>query len=139
MSLESQVRREIEELHEVFEAWLAGSAEASLASVEDSLASDFRMVSPSGQLVERGPLLSGLHAARGRSGEGFRIEVREVTARELGTAGLVLATYQEWQDDPGSLPRGRQSSALLRARPGAGFDWLHVHETWLPEREPGAC
>ena len=131
MSLQARVRTEIEELHRVFEDWLAGSAEASLARVEDALAPDFEIVAPDGRQLARGPLLEGLGAARGGRGDGLRIGIRAVRARELG-AGLVLAYYEEWQESPAEAPRGRLSSALLRERPGGGFDWLSVHETWLP-------
>ena len=131
MSLTDRVRTEIEELHVVFEAWLAGRGEASLDRVESALASDFEIVSPEGRLLERAPLLEGLGQARGRQGEGFRIEVRAVRARET-PEGLVIATYEEWQWRPGEPERGRLSSALLRPRSAGGFDWLQVHETWLP-------
>lgn len=136
MSLEDSVRLEIEEIHAAFEAWLAGREGASLARAESVLAEGFRLVSPGGVLVEREPLLAGLKGARGKLGADFRIEVRAVDARELGE-DLVLATYEEWQDGLGRL--GRQSSALLRARSEGGVDWLHVHETWLPEAGPAAC
>ena len=49
----------------------------------------------------------------------------------------MLATYEEWQEGEERL--GRQSSALLKARAEGGFEWLHVHETWLPEAGPAAC
>lgn len=133
MSLQTRVRDEIRELHEVFEGWLAGAEGASLGAAEDALAPDFRLISPGGELLERAPLLAGLSGARGGRGPGFRIEVRAVTARELGSSGLVLATYEEWQDQDGAERIGRLSSALLRSRAEEGFDWLHVHETWLPE------
>jgi hypothetical protein len=136
MSLEREVRIEIEELHAVFEAWLGGAEGASLERVEDVLAEGFRLVSPEGIALERRRLIDGLHGARGRRGSSFRIGIREVAARALA-AGLILATYEEWQEGEGR--KGRLSSALLREREGGGFDWLHVHETWLPGVDPDAC
>ncbi len=137
MSLEESVRREIEELHEVFEAWLAGTEGASLDPAETALVEGFRLISPEGRLLERRLLLEGLSRAHGNMGAEFRIEVRAVSTVALGDR-LVLATYEEWQQRGDDERLGRQSSALLRQRPGGGFDWLHVHETWLPKEKAEA-
>jgi hypothetical protein len=47
---------------------------------------------------------------------------------------LCLVTYEEWQHLSGTAS-GRISSAWFRARSDTphGVEWLHVHETWLPD------
>lgn len=135
MSLNEAVRAEVERIHVVFEDWLAGREGASLEGADSVLSEGFRLVAPSGEELQRERLLAGVASARGGRGEDFRIEVRNVDARELD-GGLVLCTYEEWQEHGEDGLLGRLSSALLRRREGGGFDWLHVHETWMPGRGP---
>jgi hypothetical protein len=50
---------------------------------------------------------------------------------------ILLVTYEEWQQS-GDQTTARLSTALFRDKPDApnGLEWLHVHETWLPDRAP---
>ncbi len=77
-------------------------------------------------------LATGLRAGHGSNPE-FRIAIRNVTVRHV-TDDHILATYEEWQRNAlASEPpdNGRISTVLFdRSEP---LQWLHVHETWLPE------
>ena len=100
------------------------------------LADGFALISPRGVMTERRPLLRELEAAYGIHGADevpFNIEVRNFRHRYTqGT--LCLVTYEEWQQLAGAAT-GRLSSAWFRARSDTphGVEWLHVHETWLPD------
>ena len=123
-----------------------------LARFSDVLAEGFRIVTPDGRTVERAPLLAGLRAAHAsRTEPTMRIWVDNIEARPAG-GGLWIVGYQEWQQREGEAARGRQSTAVMRARPKSartgsartgsggtgvpapnGIEWLHVHETWLSD------
>ena len=131
------VRLEVEQLHAFFEGWFTGRLEPTdeaFARFESVLADGFEIVSPRGTRTERAALLAGLRSAHRMHPDGFRIWIEDVRARAL-EGGLTLATYEEWQEQPGGPPRGRLSSAVLRARADTpnGLEWVHVHETWLDE------
>jgi hypothetical protein len=126
----------VSDLHRFFVAWMTGGAPrnaATFARFVDVVADGFALISPSGVITERAPLIAELEAAHGaRKGQGFQIRVRNFRQRHTA-CGLCLVTYEEWQDLAGSTT-GRLSSAWFRAREGTphGVEWLHVHETWLP-------
>ena len=102
----------------------------------DVLADGFALINPRGAITERRPLLRELEAAYGVHGADdiqFRIEIKNFRHRH--TQGvLCLVTYEEWQQLSGAAT-GRLSSAWFRARSDTphGVEWLHVHESWLPE------
>ena len=135
--MSEQIVREIEELHWFFQQWFRGSLTGSLAfaRVDKALAPEFELIRPSGERVARAALLSGLRAAQGQrrgADPPFRIWVEDIVPRPLGP-GLWQVTYREWQSGP-DAPRGRLANAVLRETPAApsGWQWVHVHETWLP-------
>jgi len=140
MRLETAAEREIVDLHRFFDAWFTGRVpgdETTLARFGDVLADDFEIVSPRGTKVDRAAILGAVRAAHGRHAPGaFRIWIETVAARPADAAS-VLATYEEWQDQDG-VRLGRLASAVLTRRDGLphGLVWRHVHETWLPGREP---
>lgn len=129
------ITAEIEAIHEAFAAWFHGTAppDAFASKIEGRFAANFSMVPPGGQLVTRGPLLESLRAAHG-SHAGIEILITGVQVlHDLGE--LVVATYEEWQRSPdplGSRVTARTSTALLRRAVG-GWQWVHVHETWIPD------
>ena len=92
------------------------------------MADDFTFVSPGGDVVDAGPLLAHLSAARGS--RQMRIRIENVTVRWAGDSA-VIATYEEWHDDTDHTT-ARQSTALLTEDEAAprGWLWRHVHETW---------
>ncbi len=132
--IEREVCEEIEALHEFFVDWFAGTRP------QDSLQELFRarfdpgfvLIPPSGALLNLEELGNVLQSAYGSNPE-FRIAIRHVSVRRAGNE-LILATYEEWQrnakaSDPPD--NGRITTALFRR--GEKLQWVHVHETWLPE------
>lgn len=134
--METQCRLEVSDLHRFFVAWMTGAVprdDATFARFVSVAAAGFALISPSGVLTERAPLIAELEAAHGaRKDQGFQIRVRGFRHRHTA-GGLGLVTYEEWQGLAGTTT-GRLSSAWFRARQGTphGVEWLHVHETWLP-------
>ena len=137
------VREEIDDLHRFFQEWFLGvrpETDAEFARVEGALTDSFALVSPDGTLLEREALLARLKRAHGkRAGESFRIWVRAVRLRdEVGPR--LLVSYEEWQETDDGV-NARQSTAWFAVTPGEGvrrdrLRWVHVHETWLPDRSP---
>jgi hypothetical protein len=142
-SMDDRCRAEVEQLHVFFEAWMSGTLEAdpeTFRRLSDVLAPEFEMISPYGDRTTRDELVAGLmpahgiHAGRTRP---FRIRIANYRGRSLSKE-MHLVTYEEWQVIDGET-RGRLSTALLRNREGTpnGVEWVHLHETWMPETEDG--
>ena len=130
-------KKEIIELHEFFEGWLAGALQNddhTFERLERALAKDFAIVSPGGVLVERASLLETLRASHGGR-RGLKIWIENALLRKSSGA-LLIATYEEWQE-VGGQKRGRQSTVVFKTSKSASNEWLwlHVHETWLPVGE----
>ena len=140
--MEQNCEREVTDLHRFFVDWLSGAlpkTEAAFARCSDVLAEGFALISPRGVLTERAALIGELKAAHGSLGGSeppFVIEVRNFRNRRTD-GELCLVTYEEWQQREVQTT-GRLSSAWFRARKGTpnGVEWLHVHETWLPQANP---
>lgn len=129
--------KEVSELHGFFVAWMTAAVprtEPVFSRVSTVLADDFLIVNPRGILTEQALLVVELEAAHGGR-PGFEIWIEDYQFRRAAGA-LSLVTYQEWQRLSGATT-ARLSTALFRRRPGLpnGVEWLHVHETWLPDRE----
>lgn len=129
-------QHEIVELHHFFIAWLGGELPKTaevFARFSATAAPSFTIIGPSGQLVERTALVEGLYAAHG-SRPNLEIWIERPLLR-LRTGQLSLVTYEEWQREAGKVT-ARQSSALFIDAPSTpnGLAWLHVHETWMPDR-----
>jgi hypothetical protein len=131
---EDSVRAEIEALHAFFVGWFSGALPRSSfeAGFLSRFASDFLLVPPAGTLLSLDELTDSVRSAYGTNRE-FRIAIRNVTfRREL--EGHVLATYEEWQRNAlASSPSDNARLATVLFREGRPLQWLHVHETWLPE------
>jgi hypothetical protein len=130
-------RREIEALHQFFEDWLRGecpNTDAAFERLRCALASDFRLIHPSGRWTTREDILTGLCDGHGRQ-PSLTIDIRDVRLRQA-TDELAVATYEEWQET-GASTDGRLSTVAFRREVDApnGLRWLHVHETWLEASE----
>lgn len=135
--------REIVELHELFEQWLGAdtsgraaaatgdaAADATMDRLERALCPDFAMVTPSGKVVGREALVSGLAAARG-SRPGLRIEIQDPSL-VAETPTLTVARYTEVQHSEGNTTRRVSSVVFERSEGGGnGLGWLHLHESWV--------
>uniref|UniRef100_UPI003F493EEA DUF4440 domain-containing protein n=1 Tax=Nonomuraea bangladeshensis TaxID=404385 RepID=UPI003F493EEA len=125
--LTDAVRAEVVRHHQVIEQWLAGRApRAAFDRFSAAHAPGFTMVAPDGRLLSRGDVLAEVEPAYGGRPDA-RIEIRAVAV--VTTApGLVVARYEEWQDD-----EGRLATVVLQD----GWRWLHLHETWCESSGPG--
>ncbi len=132
--LAEAARREVVDLHAVFEAWLGGTGpatDAAFARIEAALAPSFTMVGPDGVARPREAaiaLLRAAHGAKGRQGP-FRIAVADLEVLHLEPP-LVALGYVEDQH-MGEARNLRRSTALFRASDGSPnrVEWLILHET----------
>lgn len=136
-----EVTTEIEAVHDFISAWYRGeeprTAEAFAAGLADRLAPDLVNIQPAGRVLERDALLTSIEAGHGTNPE-FQIAIFDVTLRHVDEdRGLVLATYIETQTGARkSTPptNARISSVLMHRLPGpAALQWLHIHETAVPD------
>ena len=133
-SIHDQVRHEIESLHEFFCGWFSGRLTKSSFDSQflARFAEDLVFIPPAGHLLGLESLQSSVFAGYDTNPE-FRIQIRNVVVhRQLD--GQVIATYEEWQRNAlASTPpdNGRLATVLFKV--GEPLQWLHIHETWLPE------
>ena len=135
MNCEDRCRTEVDELHRFFQEWFSGvvpNTEESLARFRNVLADEFQIISPAGLALEKSPILDTVRSGYGREPDA-KIWIENHRHR-MTIGGLSVVTYEEWQESTDGK-RGRLSTALLQASENTPNDvqWLHVHETWLPE------
>ena len=136
--MEDSCVREVKELHAFFERWYAGEmpdTNEGFSRMTSAIAGDFRAVGPGANHLgkpEIAMLIRDGHGKHQGSGSDFRIEVRNAAPHGLGR-NLCVVTYEEWQLFRGAWS-ARASSAVFRRRASApnGFEWVHLHESWLP-------
>ena len=137
--LESEVRKEIADLHRFFVGWFGGTVdEGDLERVlVPRLDDDFFYVTPDGHRLGHDDTVTMLRGGYGKNPE-IRIETRDVTIRR-DCGACILVTYTEWQKGARASAKSenaRLTTVLLtKERP---FRWQHIHETWLPEAERAA-
>jgi hypothetical protein len=125
--------REIQQLHNFFQAWLEGSlpaTDAAFARFTEATAPGFTLIGPDGSVAGRDETAAWIRTAHGTR-RGFKLWTDEHTLRAAG-ADWALCTYREWQTRDG-VTTARISTALLVADSNApaGLSWMHVHETWM--------
>ena len=137
--MEERCQREVVELHEFFQDWFNAAlppTDEAFRRFESVMAERFLIITPNGELTERGELVDRLRAAHGiwrRNSRPGRIWIENLRVRHtVGSQAMVL--YEEWQEIEGES-RGRLSTAILQSREATpnGVEWLHVHEVWLPD------
>lgn len=123
-------KREIEELHDVFEAYFSG-LENSLARVESALGSPFAIVGPSGEETDRRTTLERLAAGHGHA-QGLTISTADHRLLHR-TDEVLVAAYTEQHDWADGRSSQRLSTVIFTIDADApnGLRWLRVHETWL--------
>lgn len=131
--MESSVISEIQTLHQFFQDWFTGAVpatEVNFARATAVLHPQFTLISSDGRLSDRATVISWLREGYGTRPD-FQLWTEQIVLRQQSN-DLALATYEEWQQTPGSQTV-RLSSALFQHQLGAphGIEWLHVHETWL--------
>ena len=134
ITIEEQVRAEIEALHEFFVGWFTGALDASCFD-EGFLArfdSEFLLIPPAGIILSLDELSSGIRNTYDTNPD-FRIVIRNVKIRRV-LDNQIIATYEEWQRNAlasTSPDNGRLATVLFKKTDP--LQWLHVHETWMPE------
>ena len=133
----NRIQHDTVALHEFFEGWFTGDlpeTDEAFKAVEERLADGFVLVSPRGDVDDRGPLLDAIRSAHGGRPSSFRIWIEDVELRQ-SHGGVYVATYEEWQQQGDEEPTHRLSTAVLRDNADApgGLVWLHVHEVWLEQ------
>ncbi len=135
MNCEERCQLEIVGLHRFFEQWFKGElseTDESFSRFADVMAEGFEIISPAGRAMKRDVILDAVRAGHGKEHES---KIWIENHRHLLTHGdLSLVTYEEWQGT-GDKKRGKLSTSLLRITENTpnNLQWLHVHETWLPE------
>lgn len=134
--LQSRVREEIESLHRFFVEWFTGSIPATDENFQTGFMQrfdeSFLLIPPAGTILELSTLAEGIRSNH-NSNPDFRIAIRAVTICRSWDQ-YILATYEEWQRHAlASTPpdNGRVATVLFRI--DTDLQWLHVHETWLPD------
>ena len=135
-ALQQAVQDEIITLHDLFQAWFrgeSGGADAEFARFERALAPGFTIVTPDGRALDRSGILTAVRSGYGRDSSA-RIWIESAQVRHASD-GVIVATYEEWQQSSAEPSHGRLSTAILQEDPATAgaFLWLHVHETWLPD------
>jgi hypothetical protein len=137
MRLRENAEREVREFHEFIERWLAGRSDSDAYDrARAVLPDDFEIVSPSGERRDGEQVRSDLRAGHGSATDSeppLQIRVTDLRTRVEDENGCLL-TYEEWQRRDGDW-KGRTSSVLFRPVDDTPNDveWVHLHETWLPE------
>ncbi|MBK7664172.1 MAG: hypothetical protein IPJ21_11615 [Sterolibacteriaceae bacterium] len=137
--LEEDVRREVRALHEFLVGWFTGTLargdfEAAFLPRFDPA---FVLVAPGGTLLTLADLAASVRRGYA-SNPGFRIAIRKVRIRRL-LDHHILATYEEWQRNAlASTPPENARIASVLLRKAEPLQWLHIHETWLPESAASA-
>lgn len=132
--LETQLREEVIALHDFFVGWYNASLPESAFDTEFMARLDdgFTIIMPSGARLDHETLVSSMRASYGKK-PGSHIEIRNVCLLQA-TGGIAVAQYEEWQYNQQASPgvgSGRISTVIFSL--GDKLQWLHVHETWLPE------
>ena len=140
--MQSRYERESVELHVFLRDWLIGAlprTEVAFARFRDVMGEGLLVISPRGTVTSREPLLAefeGIHGQLAAKGAAFEIWVENFQCLRL-LDDKALCTYEEWHrlEDETSA---RLTTVLYGPKDGTpnGVEWLHVHETWLPGREP---
>lgn len=137
--LENDLRAEIVALHEFFVDWFGG-----LIAQDDQIFNDrfvvrfgdeCELIQPSGATLTRKTFIAAVRNSYGSSPD-FKIAIRNVRLRFELPGGHALVSYEEWQRNAvNSTPQDNaRAASVLFSRTSANtpFQWLHIHETWLP-------
>lgn len=129
-----RITKEIIDLHDFFTDWFNGSVDISQleSALINLLHPNFIMISPNGVKISKNALAEGFTQAYGIN-PSFKIQIRDVAIHHM-TGTTVFATYTEWQRGAQTSEHsnnGRISSVVIDI--GASTQWIHLHETWLPE------
>ncbi len=131
---EDIVRTEIEDLHKFFVGWFTGTFDIN--SFESGFLSrfdpDFLLIPPAGIILALDVLSTSIKNTYDTNPD-FRIAIRNVKIRRV-LENEIIATYEEWQRNAlASTPPNNGRVATVVFKKTEPLQWLHVHETWVPD------
>lgn len=132
--IQEQVRIEVEDLHAFFCLWFAGKLPKTDfgSKFSSRFAEDLVFIPPVGKLLGLEELSTLIYKGYASNPE-FRIQIREVSIEKV-FGDYYLATYEEWQRNAlASTPPDNGRIATVVFKSGDPLQWVHIHETWLPE------
>ena len=123
-------QKEIEELHEFLQGYFRGEIEGT-ARFTDVLSTNFRIISPRGNTLDREGIVHAIESSSGSSPD-FEIWIEDVEG-VVDDQNFVMVEYTECQRVSDKVTK-RRTSVLFRKVESLpnGLEWVHVHETWLP-------
>ena len=122
-------REEIEELHDVFEAYFLGATD-SLERVEAALGVDFTIVGPNGVESSRAETMQALVSGHGHTAS-LLITVTEPHLL-IENDDLLIASYIENHQLVDRTNHRRSTVVFSKDDAGPnGLQWHRVHETWI--------
>lgn len=132
--LEDIVRTEIEDLHKFFVGWFTGALEVN--SFEEGFLARFDpaflLIPPAGIILSLEELSTSIKKTYDTNPD-FRIAIRNVKIQRM-LDNEIIATYEEWQRNAlASTPPDNARLATVIFKKSEPLQWLHVHETWMPE------
>lgn len=132
--LESVIRDEVEALHVFFVGWFSGMLPVDDFEKEflSRFDEEFLLIPPAGALLSLAEFQSAVRRSHGTNPD-FRIAIRNVKLHRV-LDDHVLATYEEWQRNAlASTPPDNARIVTVIFRKAQSLQWVHVHETRLPE------
>ena len=139
-SLLQSVSDEIVALHDFFTDWFSGRCAKDDALFKrrliDRMDEDLVLIQPGGESIGKTVFCNAVWNGYGKSPE-FRAIIRNVELRPAELPQHVLVTYEEWQRGAkNSKPEdnARVASVLFALDDDQPGRWIHIHETWLPDR-----
>ncbi len=131
----ARVAAEVAVVHDFIAAWIRGELpddDQAWQAFRKRFAPDFALLTPGGAQMTPERSLGFVREMHGSNDE-FRIEARDANILRA-RAGLVVATYTEWQRNARHAPlreNGRLSTVVFDDD-GDTLRWAWLHETWLP-------
>ena len=137
-SVSKRIQTEIDGIHDFFTDWVngncSGDEETFKTRALDHMADSLVVTMPAGRTFGKSDFAGYMGSIYG-SNPDFKIKIRNIKIRHQ-VGDIVVVNYDEWQrgakdsDDPNN---GRRTTMVLRDLDGDAFEFLQVHETWLPK------
>ena len=141
MPLQAELDGEVRALHRAIAAWFTGELPNTDEAFDRHLAAridpSLVNIQPAGIQLTAEELLEPMRRSHGANPDfAIRIENVRLVVEAPGPDLPHLVVYEEHQSGARNSPpsNARISTALIRRAGPAGFLWLHIHETWLPQR-----
>ncbi|MEM7332724.1 MAG: hypothetical protein AAF490_11580 [Chloroflexota bacterium] len=125
--------QEVVDLHQFFQEWFRADlpqTKTAFSRFAQVMHPTFHIVPPSGSLIPREKIVTGLYEGHGQSPH-IKIWIEDAQLQYEGEQFLIV-TYHEKQENNGEVT-DRLSTAVFQPNPDLPnqLSWLHVHETWV--------